>query len=69
MEAPQCKKCTGKLVVKENMFYWRGRYFTGLVCETCNALWDNPEDSFEDYVRETDKGSIGQDSCPGSSYG
>lgn len=30
------------------MFYWRGRFFSGLVC--CGALWDNPADSFEKHV-------------------
>ena len=32
------------------MFFWRGRYFHGLVCPVCNALYDDPEDSFEEHV-------------------
>ena len=45
-----CTHCYSELVVKEKMFFWRGRYFTGLVCENCKTFWDNPEDSFEKYV-------------------
>ena len=32
--------------VRANQFYWRGKYFTGLVCGKCNSLFDNPDDSF-----------------------
>lgn len=45
-----CPKCSNEMVIKSNMFHWRGRYFTGCVCEKCNALYDNPEDSFHKYV-------------------
>ena len=47
-----CKRCEDKLIVEKNMFYWRGRLFTGLVCLSCDALYDNPEDSFESCVCE-----------------
>ena len=50
-----CKKCGIPLVVKPGMFHWRGRFFSGLVCEPCNALWDNPDDSFHAYVAQDQK--------------
>lgn len=53
-----CPKCGEKLIVLERMFYWRGTYFTGLVCESCNALWDNPEDSFLDHVKNTQNENV-----------
>lgn len=38
---------TGVRLVREpNMFYWRGRNFSGLVDVNKNALYDDPEDSF-----------------------
>jgi len=55
MTEQRCKTCNTKLVVKERMFHWRGKDFSGLVCEPCNALYDNPEDSFEDYVKTFDQ--------------
>ncbi len=45
-----CPKCGERRVVRENMFRWRGTSFSGLVCEACNGLWDNPDDSFEAHV-------------------
>lgn len=47
-----CPKCGERCVVRQGMFYFRGAHFSGLVCEKCNALWDNPDDSFEAYVIE-----------------
>jgi len=38
------------LEIKPNMFYWRGKYFSGLVCKECNSLFDNPKDSFKNHV-------------------
>lgn len=38
---------------RQNMFYWRGRYFRGLVCPICNSLWDDPADSFMAHVTAT----------------
>lgn len=32
-------KCGHTLERKQNMFYWRGEYFDGAVCEPCNALY------------------------------
>ncbi len=32
------------------MFAWRGRFFSGLVDVEHNALYNDPEDSFEDHV-------------------
>ena len=34
-----CPKCRTPLVRKPRMFYWRGDYFDGAVCEPCNALY------------------------------
>jgi hypothetical protein len=33
-----------------NMFFWRGRYFSGLVCVACQALFDDPTDSFAEHI-------------------
>ena len=40
----RCPK--GHIMEPQNdTMYYRGRYFAGLVCEDCNALFDNPDDS------------------------
>jgi len=39
-------KCGNKMEIKQNMFALRSMWFSGLVCEHCNALFDNPDDSF-----------------------
>lgn len=44
----KCPKCGEPMERRPAMFYWRGTYFHGLV--HCNALWDDPSDSFEEYV-------------------
>ncbi|HSX22904.1 MAG TPA: hypothetical protein VLE97_09045 [Gaiellaceae bacterium] len=50
-KTPQaCPKCGGPFERREDMFHWRGRFFHGLVCVPCNALWDDPSDSFEAHV-------------------
>ena len=38
------------MVRRPGMFYWRGRSFSGLVCEQCKSLWDDPADSFAERV-------------------
>lgn len=48
-----CPKCKLPLARRPAQFYWRGRTFSGLVCFACNALWDDPTDSFEAYVART----------------
>lgn len=35
---------------RQNMFYWQGRSFPGLVDPEQNALYDDPEDSFNEHV-------------------
>ena len=45
-----CVKTGNALERKANMFFWRGRYFHGLVDVKENALYDDPTDSFADYV-------------------
>lgn len=35
---------------RENMFYWRGRYFHGLVDVKENSLYDDPMDSFNEHL-------------------
>lgn len=69
MTEQRCKTCDSKLVVKENMFFYRGRFFTGLVCEPCNALYDNPEDSFWEYVKAYHQENVGEESRPGGLNG
>ena len=46
----KCTKCDGPLVVEQQKFHWRGKWFSGLVCKPCKALWDDPNDSFHGYV-------------------
>lgn len=42
-----CPKCGGPLKVKPRMFALVGiGHFSGLVCDTCRALWCDPEDDF-----------------------
>lgn len=42
-----CPKCKGQLSVKPNQFFLSGiGTFSGLVCEACKALWNDPEDDF-----------------------
>ena len=55
--AENCKKCGAALERRANMFYWRGRFFHGLVCTPCNALWDDPTDSFEQHVHGEARGA------------
>jgi hypothetical protein len=52
-EGDPCPKCGTPLEIRAAQFYWRGRYFTGLVCKPCNALFDNPRDSFFAHVKTT----------------
>jgi hypothetical protein len=47
---PIHKKCGTEMESRNDMFYYRGRYFPGLVCVKCNALYDDPSDSFHLYV-------------------
>jgi len=35
-----CPKCKTLLESRERQFYWRGKYFPGLVCSSCNGLWE-----------------------------
>lgn len=32
-------QCGESLVMRDNQFYLRGEYYSGLICEKCNALW------------------------------
>ena len=45
-----CVKTGNTLERKANMFFWRGRYFTGLVDVKTNALYDDPSDSFAKHI-------------------
>jgi hypothetical protein len=37
-----CPNCGATLVRMPSMFYWRGEYFDGAVCEAENSLWAIP---------------------------
>jgi hypothetical protein len=39
----ECPKCKGQLERRERQFYFRGRWFAGLVCQPCNAGWNVPD--------------------------
>ena len=45
-----CTKCGSVFERRPEQFHWRGQFFHGLVCVTCNSLWDDPDDSFEAAV-------------------
>lgn len=45
-----CPKCGGAFERRADQFFWRGKFFHGLVCAPCNSLWDDPDDSFEAAV-------------------
>lgn len=45
-------KCGNKCILKENMFHWRGKNFTGYLCEECNAFWENKEDSMFSHIKD-----------------
>lgn len=50
---PVCKKegVLCEMEVKPQMFFWRGRSFTGLICPNHpKNLWDNPDDSFAKFI-------------------
>jgi len=54
-EIPQdgkCPKCRGPLELRENQFCARGRWFPGLVCVPCNALWEESTD-FVQWAKES----------------
>lgn len=51
-DSATCPHCDGGLLVKPSMFHWKGRYFTGLVCRECNALFDRAADSWQEYALE-----------------
>jgi len=59
---------TGNLLERRpNQFYWRGRYFPGLVDVKANALYDHPEDSFNAFASiptAIDQGLIIEDAHP-----
>ena len=40
------QNCEHELQEEDAQFYIRGRFFKGLVCKTCNALYQHPEDPF-----------------------
>lgn len=41
----KCPKCNGDLILREEMFAFRNVFFTGFVCDPCNTLWGNDDDS------------------------
>ncbi len=47
-----CPKCGQKMERRENQFYWRQYWFPGLVCVSCNALYEDPEKPFVQCVAE-----------------
>lgn len=61
-----CPECYGMLGVRTNCFFWRGNYFSGLVCVPCNILYDNPEDSFMQAVARSSGASRKTEGVGGS---
>lgn len=48
-----CPKCKEPIGLKSNMFYSpRVGYMAGYLCEPCNALWDDPDNSFIEACRD-----------------
>lgn len=52
-EGDPCPKCKKPLAKRAGHFHWRGRDFHGLVCDDCNALWNDSEDSFIAHVTQS----------------
>ena len=46
----KCPKCKTVMERRNHMFFWRGTFFNGLVCVPCNALYDDPSDSFAEHT-------------------
>lgn len=46
-----CPRCKSVLIPTPGTFAWGGKFFAGLVCEPCNSLFDNPEDSMFEFAR------------------
>lgn len=46
----ECRNCLHECELAADMFYWRGRHFSGYVCWACNALYRNPDDDMFAYV-------------------
>jgi len=47
-----CPSCAGPIVKRAKAFYASDvGHMDGLVCEPCNALWDDPDNSFTEAVR------------------
>ncbi len=44
-------KCGMEVKLEYNCFFWQGVYFSGWVCEKCNALFENKEDSMFEYIK------------------
>ena len=50
-----CPKCGFQVHKRDGVFFSRRiGYHHGLVCEPCNSLWNDPDDSFIDALREYD---------------
>lgn len=43
-------RCGGQCVEYAGSMYFRGRFFAGILCKPCNALFDNPDDSMLAYA-------------------
>lgn len=46
----KCPKCKNVMERRPDQFYYREKFFHGLVCVTCNSLWDDPTDSFAEHM-------------------
>lgn len=47
LRARKCPSCEGPLEERQRMFHSRrAGSMSGLVCVTCNSLWDDPDNSF-----------------------
>lgn len=47
-----CPKCRENLERREKQFYWRQHWFPGMVCKSCNALYEDPAKPFIEGVRK-----------------
>jgi hypothetical protein len=48
-----CPKCGIKTTKRDGLFAWRGMGFSLVYCQSCNAAWNNEDDSFLDHVKKT----------------
>lgn len=45
-----CPKCAGHCDLRQDAFYYRGRWWPGHVCRSCKSLWEDADHPFVEEV-------------------